>query len=66
MTVEELRLIYEAMTIDMSGMFDKEEVGNTLGYSKDCKKILETPWEEWDSILSNICYVGQPVKVSET
>lgn len=55
---ERLRVIQEAMTMDLSGKFDFERLRTIKGNDKDNVLMQSTSNEEWESILSTICYVG--------
>lgn len=68
MTVEELELIYEAMTMDLSGKFDWNLVNaGQATADKDLQLTINKLFDQahWESVLKYICYIGRPIKFSD-
>ena len=68
LSLSDLEIIYEAMTMDLSGKFDWQQVNNSHNMAdKELQLTINKLYDQthWEQILKHICYIGRPIKFSD-
>ena len=68
LSLSDLEIIYEAMTMDLSDKFDWDQVNNShITADKELQLTINKLYDQthWEQILKYICYIGRPIKFSD-